>query len=293
MNLISSIADLASFHSCACVPTMGALHKGHLALVHRAAQFNKPVVVSIFVNPTQFAPTEDLSKYPRTLDRDLELLRAANVAAVFTPDVETIYPKNNPIPTPQLPAVATQPRLEDAFRPTHFAGVCQVVARLFDLVKPSIAVFGEKDYQQLRVISDMIAHENAPSQFSQSSVSAAKSPARNGGERWPDLKIIAHPTIRDTDGLAMSSRNIYLTPEQRPQALGLSRALQHARTHDSPAAAEEAMARMLTEHHLAIDYAVVRDARTLMPISDFDRPARAIIAARLPTVRLIDNAAIH
>jgi pantoate--beta-alanine ligase len=158
--------------------------------------------------------------------------------------------------------------LEEVHRPTHFAGVCQVVARLFDLVQPAIAIFGEKDYQQLLVVQAMVARH---------------------AKRWPGLRIVPHPTVREPDGLAMSSRNMYLKPQQRDQALGLFRALRAAQGESSPTSAERVMAESLAEHELKVDYAVVRDAKTLMPIDSYKRAARALIAARLGAVRLIDN----
>jgi pantoate--beta-alanine ligase len=263
---------MESWAGGAFVPTMGALHEGHLALMRRAQPLARPLVVSIFVNPTQFGPGEDWERYPRTMDEDLEAASNVGVDVVFAPDVDTMYPPKEAAAVPALPAVATTPRLEDAHRPGHFDGVCQVVARLFDMVKPSIAVFGEKDYQQLLVITDMVRQE---------------------GGRWGDLQIVGHPTEREPDGLAMSSRNRYLGPDLRERALGLSRALQAALAawagHADPASAEQAMRTVLAGHDLEVDYGVVRDARTLEPIADFGRPVRALVAARLGDVRLIDN----
>lgn len=273
MQLIHDDAGLRSFAGCSFVPTMGALHAGHAALIRKAASFDKPVVVSIFVNPTQFAPSEDFSRYPRQLDHDAALAAEAGAAAVFAPSVETIYPPDQPVATPPLPPVATQPGLEDAFRPTHFAGVCQVVARLFDLVQPSVAVFGEKDYQQLRVITDMVlAHS----------------------QRWPNLRIEPLATVRERDGLAMSSRNVYLSAEQRQRALTIWRSLSEAAQEHTPHQAELVMRTMLDEAGFDIDYAAVRNAQTLLPLdASTDTPARALIAARLGNVRLIDNRAIR
>lgn len=251
------------------VPTMGALHEGHLALIRRAREAAMPVIVSIFVNPTQFGPNEDFSRYPRALDVDIAAAGSAGADIVFAPETEIVYPPDREIPTPPLPRVATEPELEDAHRPGHFAGVCQVVARLFDLVQPAAAIFGEKDYQQLLVIRAMTAAQPM---------------------RWPGLTIIAHPTMRDPDGLAMSSRNRYLTSEQRARALGLSRALTAAREANRPDDAERIMRQTLERHDLSVDYSVVRDAATLCPVADFSKLARALIAARLDAVRLIDNA---
>jgi pantoate--beta-alanine ligase len=255
---------------------MGALHEGHLALMRRARPLARPLVISIFVNPTQFGPGEDWQRYPRTLEADLEAASDVGVEVVFAPDVETMYPPAAQVPVPALPPVAAGRGLEDAHRPGHFAGVCQVVARLFDLVRPSVAVFGEKDYQQLLVVTEMVGQE---------------------GDRWGDLRIVGHPTTREADGLALSSRNRYLDPGRRDQALGLSRALAAARAAPaegkSPASAQEAMEAVLAEHGVDIEYAAVRDARTLEPIDAFDRPARALVAARLGEVRLIDNTGIE
>jgi len=276
MRVVHDPSELREWAGGALVPTMGALHEGHLALMRRARELARPLVISIFVNPTQFGPGEDWQRYPRTLDADLEAVCDIGVEIVFTPDVDTMYPPDGQVTAPALPSVATSPGLEDAHRPGHFAGVCQVVARLFDLVKPSVSVFGEKDYQQLLGITEMVRQE---------------------GERWGGLNIVGHPTVRQADGVAMSSRNRYLDPGQRHQALGLSRALVAARAAwaegQSPASAEQVMEQVLSSHGLDVDYAAVRDARTLEPIDAFDRPARGLIAARLGDVRLIDNAAVE
>ncbi|UCD73855.1 MAG: pantoate--beta-alanine ligase [Phycisphaerales bacterium] len=250
------------------VPTMGALHEGHLSLIRQAAGLARPVVVSLFVNPTQFGPGEDFARYPRQLDADVEMAAEAGAEVVFAPSVETMYPPGEETPVPPLPEVATRPGLEDAHRPGHFAGVCQVVARLFDLVLPRFAVFGEKDYQQLLVIRAMTVQES---------------------DRWPGLEIITGRTIREPDGLAMSSRNAYLDAGQRKQALALSRGLQSAQSAASPGEAETIMLRALETGGLSADYAVVRDAETLLPIESFSRPARGLIAARVGNIRLIDN----
>lgn len=252
---------------------MGALHEGHLALIRKARLLAQPVVVSIFVNPTQFGPNEDFERYPRTLDADVAAAEKAGADFVFAPDVETVYPVSGvPFAPPPLPSVATEPGLEDLRRPGHFAGVCQVVARLFDLVRPRVAVFGEKDYQQLLVIKAMTAENK---------------------NRWPGLEIVAHETVREADGLAMSSRNRYLTPQQRQRALAVSQALQLAARASSVNAAELAMHTKLSSAGLEIDYAVVRDAQTLMPLSSSSHDARALIAARVDDVRLIDNQAVR
>lgn len=252
----------------AFVPTMGALHEGHAALVRRAAQLaaptKAPVIVSIFVNPTQFNERADFDRYPRTLEADAELCRAAGATIIFAPSVETMYPTPAAAPIPPLPRVATDPKLEDAFRPGHFAGVCQVVMRLFKLVEPDHAIFGEKDWQQLQVITAMTAEAKLAT------------------------RIIPHPTLRDPDGLAMSSRNRFLTPSERTIAPTIHRVMQHARSIASPLDAEAHMLRELQHAGFRPEYAVVRDAITLGSPTP-DRPARILVAARLGSVRLIDN----
>ncbi len=275
MHVITESDELARYAGCAFVPTMGALHEGHLSLIRRAAELagdganRASVLVSIFVNPTQFAPGEDFERYPRQLERDIELAGEAGADVVFAPEEATVYPPDTPVDAPPLPPVATEPGLEDAQRPGHFEGVCQVVARLFDLVQPRWAVFGEKDYQQLLVIRAMV--EQNPS-------------------RWGELEIVGERTIREPDGLAMSSRNAYLTAEQRQRALGLSKALQTAHAAQHPETAEEMMAGTLEAHELNVEYAVVRHAETLRPVSSLSLPSRALIAARVDDVRLVDNA---
>lgn len=275
MRVVHDPAELASSAGGSLVPTMGALHDGHAALVRRAAGLARPVVVSIFVNPTQFGPGEDWQRYPRTLDADLGRAASAGADVVFAPDVDAMYPAGRPIAVPRLPPAATRPGLEDACRPGHFAGVCQVVARLFDLVRARTAVFGEKDYQQLLVVRQMVAQE---------------------GRRWAGLSIAAHPTVRLASGLAQSSRNVYLQAADMDRALALYRALGSARRlaagGAAPHAVEEAMRGELERSGLRVDYAAVRDAGTLEPIDSFALPARALIAARLGEVRLIDNDAI-
>jgi pantoate--beta-alanine ligase len=190
-----------------------------------------------------------------------------------------MYPPDEEVPVPPLPPVATEPGLEDAHRPGHFEGVCQVVARLFDLVRPAAAVFGEKDYQQLLVVTALVG------------TTAAAEP-----DRWPGLRIVPRPTIRETDGLALSSRNARIPPDRRDDALGLTRALQAAAAANSVSTAERIMRETLDAHSLRVDYAVVRDAADLSPVTSFARPARGLVAAHLDwpdgTVRLIDNRAM-
>lgn len=264
------------------VPTMGALHDGHASLVRQAAALRdaaspgtRPgvVVVSIFVNPTQFNDPKDFSRYPKTLDGDIEICKAAGADIVFAPAVEDVYPPNAPTTAPTLPAVATQPGLEDALRPGHFAGVCQVVKRLFELVHASTALFGEKDWQQLCVIRAMVAELRLP------------------------IRIVPGETVREPDGLAMSSRNRFLSPAEREQATAVSRALRAGNHRESPDEARLHMLDTLVAAGLEPEYAVVRDAQTLMPLPRLLEPGqyqgRALIAARLGAVRLIDNAEWH
>jgi pantoate--beta-alanine ligase len=227
------------------------------------------VIVSIFVNPTQFNDRADLARYPRTLEADVDRCRQAGADVVFAPDEQVIYPPGEHVPVPALPAAATRPGLEDAFRPGHFAGVCQVVARLFALVRPACAVFGEKDWQQYQVIRAMSAATNGP-------------------------QIVGVPTVREPDGLAMSSRNVFLSREERRAAASISRALRGAGASRHIDEAERAMAGVLSDAGMKPEYAVVRDAQTLEPVADGEvqgRPMRALIAARIGTVRLIDNGA--
>lgn len=256
------------------IPTMGALHEGHASLVRIGAEWalhhgTPHVVVSIFVNPTQFNDPADLARYPRTLDADVALCEAAGATVIYAPGVEDVYPAGHASGDLDadlaIPEVAYTPGLEDAHRPGHFTGVCQVVARLFELVRPDAAVFGEKDWQQLQVVTSMVEEMNL------------------------GIRIIPGPTVRESDGLAMSSRNRFLTPEDRARAIAIHGALKAAQAHDVPAEAMAAMSRVLLAAGASIDYAVVRDSATLLDVTP-ERSGRAIIAARLGGVRLLDNA---
>ena len=272
------------------VPTMGALHHGHASLVRQAATLAAArhlagASVSIFVNPTQFNDPADFNRYPKPLAADLALCESAGAVLVYAPTVDDIYPPRVAIPTPPLPDVATQPTLEDANRPGHFAGVCRVVSRLFDLVRPAAALFGEKDWQQLAVIKAM--NEARIEVTIQAKVQATDA----SSTRSRDLvEIIPCPTQREPEGLAMSSRNVFLTPTDRSRALAISRALTLAASQQTPAAAERAMLAELARESITPEYAVVRDARTLLEWTG-PFPGRALIAARVGNVRLIDNAA--
>ena len=273
MRIVRTPPELADLHGGVFVPTMGALHEGHFALVRDAVRIrstlaiDSPVVVSIFVNPTQFNDPADLARYPRTLELDAAGCAAAGADCIFAPESQTIYPLDQTIPVPALPDVATRPGLEDAHRPGHFAGVCQVVHRLFDLVRPAAAVFGEKDWQQLQVIKAMTSQDRLP------------------------IRIFAAPTVREADGLAMSSRNVFLSLSDRARAVSISRALRKAAQAHTISDAEVAMHDELVAHGLQVEYAVIRHANTLMPlIPGSSSEARALIAARCGPVRLIDNA---
>lgn len=253
------------------IPTMGALHEGHASLIRMGAAWASAhgaphVIVSIFVNPTQFNDTADLARYPRTLEADAALCEAAGATAIYAPAVEDVYPAGPTDGAVVLPEVAFTPGLEDAHRPGHFAGVCQVVARLFELVRPVAAVFGEKDWQQLQVVTAMVEQMGL------------------------GVRILAGPTVREADGLAMSSRNRFLAGEARAHAVAIAGALAAARAHHVPAEAEAAMSRVLLTAGAKIDYAVVRDAATLLDVTP-ERAGRALIAARLGNVRLLDNSA--
>ncbi len=276
MKFINSLTDPTVTKGCALIPTMGALHDGHASLIRAGVASGLPVTVSIFVNPTQFGPTEDYGRYPRTLEADLTLAQAAGATAVFVPTIEEIYPDGLLAANEQasrfiLPPTATNPQLEDAIRPTHFGGVCLVVARLFDLCNPSCAFFGEKDFQQLRVITEMVDRDPM---------------------RWKSLKIVPCATIREADGLAMSSRNRYLQPEQRASACALWRALHAASACENPQQAEAVMHTILAQGGLDTQYAVIRSAQTLGALESGAKSGRALIAAKLGAVRLIDNAPV-
>ena len=255
----------------ALVPTMGALHDGHVSLVRLAKRRASKVVVSIFVNPAQFAPTEDFGSYPRTWKADVARLAAENVDLIWNPDVKTMYPDGFATRiVPEGPAVAG---LEDRFRPHFFGGVATVVGKLFTQVRPDFAIFGEKDFQQLRVV------------------------ARMAGDLDLRVKVVGSRTVRERDGLAMSSRNIYLSPEERQTAPVLYRAMKESvrrlRAGDDVNAAMAGGAEMITAAGFTLDYFEVRHAETLTPVqSASDGPMRILVAAKLGKTRLIDNVAV-
>jgi pantoate--beta-alanine ligase len=250
------------------VPTMGALHEGHLALVRVARRVpGSVVVVSIFVNPLQFGAGEDLDAYPRTLDDDLTLLRAEGVEIVFAPTAAQMYPDGLRTTVHPGPLAA---ELEGGSRPTHFTGVLTVVLKLLQIVRPDRAFFGEKDYQQLVLIRQMVADLNL------------------------DVAVVGVPTVREVDGLAMSSRNRYLDPVQRELAGTLSAALvaaAHAAPSGVQAAVDAARSVLDAVPAIDVDYLELRDAE-LGPVQA-GRPARLLIAARLGSTRLLDNIAIE
>ncbi len=250
------------------VPTMGYLHEGHLSLVRRARQECDSVVVSIFVNPTQFAPTEDLSSYPRDLERDLRLLSAEGVDLVWTPSAEVMYPSGYQTWV-QVEAL-TEP-LEGAMRPGHFRGVTTVVAKLFNAVQPERAYFGQKDAQQAAVIRRMVQDLNFP------------------------LEVVICPTVREPDGLAMSSRNTYLDPEQRKAATVLFRALSAARSayEDGERSGEtlrQVMAETINAEPLArLQYVSCADFETLREVDEIEGKTLLSMAVYIGKTRLIDN----
>lgn len=259
----------AAGEGVALVPTMGALHAGHLALVARARDGGRRVVASIFVNPTQFGPGEDFSRYPRDLEADLALLGRAGADAAWTPSVETMYPAGF---STRVAVDGLGDGLCGAFRPGHFSGVATVVAKLLGQVRPDVALFGEKDFQQLRVIERAVADLDL------------------------GVAIAGVPTLREADGLALSSRNRYLSPEERAVAPLLHRVLA-----DIAAAARDGAAvsgpvaqgrARLQAAGFRVQYLAVCDARTLEPVERATPPARVLAAAHLGRTRLIDNLAV-
>jgi len=275
----ASVADLRAFvrarraagERIGLVPTMGALHDGHLTLIEAARRRAERVIATIFVNPTQFGANEDFSRYPRTFDADRARLAEVEADLVFAPPVAEMYPAGF-VTTVSLAGPATA-GLEDRFRPTHFAGVATVVAKLLNQAQADVAVFGEKDYQQLLVIRQMAHDLDMPTE------------------------IFGAPTLREADGLARSSRNVYLSPQERAQAPTLYRALDSAaRAIAAGAAIDETLAtarRAVSDAGFEIDYIEARDAQTLAPVADGAPGAlRLLAAARLGATRLIDNVAV-
>lgn len=261
--------------SVALVPTMGALHDGHMSLVRQAQRRADKVVVSIFVNPTQFAPTEDLDAYPRTWQEDVAKLATENVELIWHPDTKAMYPAG--FATRIVPEGAATVGLEDRFRPHFFGGVATVVAKLFTQCRPDVAVFGEKDFQQLRVVAQMARDLDL------------------------GVRVIGARTVRERDGLARSSRNVYLSDEERRVAPVLYQALKQVaarlRAGGKPEAAIAGGARMITAAGFALDYLELRDAETLAPVTASkgngkNAARRLLVAATLRKTRLIDNIAV-
>ncbi|UZK64856.1 pantoate--beta-alanine ligase [Sphingomonas sp. M1-B02] len=254
----------------ALVPTMGALHAGHMALVDAARRAGDRVVVSIFVNPKQFGPNEDLGKYPRREQSDARMLAEAGVDLLWMPSVEIMYPEGF---ATTVSVSGVSDGLDGAARPGHFDGVATVVAKLFGQVRPDVAIFGEKDYQQLAVIRRMVADLDL------------------------GVEIVGLPTQRDVDGLALSSRNAYLTDDERLAARALPRALGEAvQALQSGAPVDEVLekvrAKLTAAGFEAVDYVALCDAETLVPVETLDRPARLLAAAKIGITRLIDNLAV-
>ncbi|MBX9876917.1 MAG: pantoate--beta-alanine ligase [Candidatus Obscuribacterales bacterium] len=276
MQLVETVNDLKKWRHgksgrVGFVPTMGALHEGHMSLVRRARQECESVIVSIFVNPLQFGPLEDLNKYPRPLEKDLELCRSENVDLVFHPSVEQMYTPGGGETTKVVPPTALTSKLCGTFRPGHFTGIATVVLKLFNMVEPTVAYFGEKDYQQLMVIRKMVADLNVP------------------------VKIVGVPTHRAEDGLALSSRNVYLTEEQRFLAPELYNIL--CKVRDETLSKGVSLKYSLARYREIIrqlpgtelQYLEACDADTLAELEEARLPMVILVAAKLGKVRLIDN----
>ncbi|ODN30871.1 pantoate--beta-alanine ligase [Fervidobacterium thailandense] len=279
MRLVQTVAEMKSIvrelhnqhKSIGFVPTMGYLHEGHLSLVRRARAENDVVVVSIFVNPTQFGPNEDFERYPRDLERDLRLLEPLGVNYVFHPTVEEMYPKNYSV---YVEEISLSRYLCGASRPGHFRGVCTVVTKLFNIVKPTRAYFGQKDAQQFRILKRMVENLNM------------------------DVEMVELPIVREPDGLAMSSRNVYLTPEERKEATRLYRALKRAEELIADGEREVSilkaeMMKVLEHPLLKIDYVEIVDEATLEPVERVEGRVLIALAVFVGKARLIDNTIVE
>ena len=277
MKVTSSVAEMVALadgyrsrgQRIGLVPTMGYLHQGHLSLVRESAARSDVTVVSLFVNPVQFGPGEDFSAYPRDFERDCRLCREAGVAVVFSPSAEAMYAPDRSVTVEER---SLSSGLCGASRPGHFTGVCTVVAKLFNIVRPDVAVFGRKDAQQLAVIRRMVRDLNIP------------------------VEIVGAPIVREADGLAMSSRNVYLSGAERQQALGLNRVLEFAagqvrKEMRDVGRLREAMLAFLRDGYpgVAIEYIAIVDAETLAPRKTVAGETLVAIAARVGRTRLIDN----
>jgi pantoate--beta-alanine ligase len=280
VRIIHSVSEMQSWasrvqgqrFSVGFVPTMGALHEGHLALVRRARRENDAVVVSIFVNPLQFGPKEDFKKYPRTLAKDLKLLQKEKTSVVFVPSASMMYPAGT---SAKVSVPALDHALEGAARPGHFDGVATVVAKFFHIVQPTRAYFGQKDYQQVRVIDRMIKDLNMP------------------------VHLVACATVREVDGLAYSSRNRYLSNREREeavkiyQALFLGRELVSEKIMKKPAQIVKRLHQIFARiPKCKVDYIALADPETLEPLKKIRRPALLAVAVRIGRTRLIDNIVI-
>jgi pantoate--beta-alanine ligase len=275
MKTIATVAEMRAYRAAltgtvGLVPTMGYLHDGHISLVRRSKRDSDTTIVTIFVNPTQFGPNEDFERYPRNEARDLELLSGEGVDAVFIPSVDDMYPPGFDDWVELHGSIVE--RLEGQHRPGHFRGVTTIVARLFRIIEPTLAYFGQKDAQQLRVIRRMTSDLSLP------------------------VEVVGLPTVREPDGLAMSSRNVYLSPEERRATLVLSRSLRHAedlvRAGETNAATmkREVESMIRAEPAVLLEYASLSDESTLEELQTIDRPALLLLAARVGATRLIDNA---
>jgi pantoate--beta-alanine ligase len=280
MRVISTVAEMQaacrelrqSGKSLGLVPTMGALHQGHLSLIRAARAHNQAVAASIFVNPLQFGPNEDFSKYPRTFDRDRQLLEAEKVDLLFAPSNEEMYPKGS---STTVYVAGLSEKLDGKSRPGHFQGVTTIVAKLFEIVRPHCAYFGQKDAAQVAVIRKMIEDLNI------------------------DVKIVVSPIVREQDGLALSSRNAYLSPEQRKQALALYRSLTRVQTfadrgeRSSSALIEAGKQVIADEPGVKLDYLEIVNPNTLDPVPDITNGALVAVAAWVGITRLIDNVVLQ
>jgi pantoate--beta-alanine ligase len=273
LTIVKTISEIRALRqklkgSVGFVPTMGFLHEGHMALVKRAKAENSAVIVSIYVNPTQFGPREDLGAYPRDLDRDLGLLQKEGTDIVFVPSDDEMYPREF---SSWVDVEKVTEQLEGASRPGHFRGVATVVAKLFNIVRPTRAYFGQKDAQQVVVINRMVADLNM------------------------DLEVVVVPTVRESDGLAMSSRNVYLSPRERQaatilfKALTLARQLRQGGEKDAEKIRRQMTGLIGREPLAQIDYVSIADAETLEELGLIDRPAVVSLAVRIGKTRLIDN----
>ena len=275
MNVVRTIAEARALRAglgrLALVPTMGALHAGHLSLIALAKKHAPAVAVSIFVNPTQFGPREDFTKYPRPIEQDLAKCEQAGVDWAFAPETQEMYRPGLSEVFVDMPMLSSV--LEGKQRPGHFRGVCQIVAKLFNIIRPDVAVFGQKDFQQLRIITALAEALD-----------------------WP-IEIVGGPTVRESDGLAMSSRNQYLSETDRQKALAVSRALFLAKGEYTQGVRQTnrlvtSMQHVLLEQHLSIDYVAAVDPQTLRPVEVVNGPTVLAVAARVGTTRLIDNVVI-